>query len=81
MEGKRGREEERRESGKKMKREERRGQESKGRGEEEERRQHKLPNNDLLHFLKRDLTLLIKAPTNFRDKYPDEGVNLQVLSY
>lgn len=35
----------------------------------------------LLHFLIRDLTLLIKNSTNFRDKYPDKGQSLQALSY
>lgn len=33
----------------------------------------RLPNNQFLHFLKRELMLLIKAPINFRDGFPDKG--------
>lgn len=35
---------------------------------------YKLPNHQLLHFLPRDLTLLIKGPIRFRDRFPDKGV-------
>lgn len=56
-------------------REEKRREENKGKEEEEEGEdstKKKTKTNYLIHFLIRDLTLLIISPINFRDKYPKD---------